>query len=407
VGITNAVNLMDNMDGLAAGITAVAAVGFFVLAALEGQGLVASLAAALFGASLGFLFYNMPPAISFMGDAGALTLGFMLAVLGIEIRFLRLPLGSTWMAPIVVLGVLIFDTTLVTLSRLRRGRSPFQGGSDHTSHRLAQLGLGQARAVLALYALAAALSGLALWMTRQPPPIATAVLAGLLAGGLAAMVLLERVEPRLSGDPPIVLLPGGGGLAEAVLAVLPLSREVLLLLAPTPAGGGCPSRAEVIEAVAALAEHPAAARPLLERGLPDQWWLGLNDLNRALRLNGVVWALADGAEPAGAAGPGPEVEAALRRARLIVLGPGDPAINLLPAVQAFGLAPALLAARAPRVWAGPGGNGHAALEAALGQPVPVMSAGPARLQAALQAQLLAQAAGQAKSQAAPGPRRAG
>lgn len=99
--ITNAVNFMDNMDGLAAGITAVAAVFFFVLAALEGQGLVASLAAAQFGAALGFLFYNFSPAISFMGDAGSFTLGFVLAVVGIKLRFIHYPLGSTWMAPLL------------------------------------------------------------------------------------------------------------------------------------------------------------------------------------------------------------------------------------------------------------------------------------------------------------------
>src|SRR5664279_2893420 len=75
VGITNAVNLMDNMDGLAAGITLVAALFFFAMAALEGQGLVAGLAAALAGAAAGFLFYNFAPAVSFMGDAGSLTLG--------------------------------------------------------------------------------------------------------------------------------------------------------------------------------------------------------------------------------------------------------------------------------------------------------------------------------------------
>jgi UDP-GlcNAc:undecaprenyl-phosphate GlcNAc-1-phosphate transferase len=121
--ITNAVNFMDNMDGLAAGIAAVAAVFFFVLAALEGQGLVASLAAALFGAALGFLFYNFAPAVSFMGDAGAFTLGFVLAVIGIKLRFVNHPLGSTWMAPLLVLGVLLFDMSLVVLSRLRRRRS--------------------------------------------------------------------------------------------------------------------------------------------------------------------------------------------------------------------------------------------------------------------------------------------
>src|SRR5258708_26822199 len=169
VGITNAVNLMDNMDGLAAGVTLVAALFFFVMAALEGQGLVAGLAAALAGAAAGFLFYNFAPAVSFMGDAGSLTLGFTLAVIGIKLRFTHYPLASTWMAPIVVLGVLIFDTVLVSLSRLRRRRSIFEGGSDHTSHRLVQIGLSQPRAVLTLYITATALGLAAIFIARAPP----------------------------------------------------------------------------------------------------------------------------------------------------------------------------------------------------------------------------------------------
>jgi UDP-GlcNAc:undecaprenyl-phosphate GlcNAc-1-phosphate transferase len=104
VGITNAVNLMDNMDGLAAGITATGAAVFFGLAAAQGQGLVASLAAALFGSAMGFLFYNFAPAVSFMGDAGALPLGFLLAALAIQLEFRTLPLASTWMAPILWIG---------------------------------------------------------------------------------------------------------------------------------------------------------------------------------------------------------------------------------------------------------------------------------------------------------------
>lgn len=232
VGITNAVNLMDNMDGLATGITLVAAVFFFVLAALEGQGLVASLAAALIGAAAGFLFYNFAPAVSFMGDAGALTLGFVLAVIGIKLRFVNHPLGATWMAPIVVLGVLIFDTALVSLSRWRRGRSIFHGGSDHTSHRLTQLGVAQPRAVLTLYLTAALLGAAAIFITRASVLMANLAFGALAAAGIAALVVMERVEPRLSGDPALVLIPGGGGLAEAVRAATRLSGEVVLLLAP-------------------------------------------------------------------------------------------------------------------------------------------------------------------------------
>ncbi len=409
IGITNAVNLMDNMDGLAAGITLVAAVFFFLLAALEGQGLVASLAAALAGAAAGFLFYNFAPAVSFMGDAGSLTLGFMLAVIGIKLRFIHHPLGSTWMAPIIVLGVLIFDTLLVCVSRTRRGRSIFQGGSDHTSHRLAQLGIGQPRAVLTLYVTAAGLGLAALFITRAPVATANTAFGALLAAGAMALVVFERIEPRLSGDPALVLIPGGGGLVEAVRAAGRLSREVVLLLAPAYTAGGevRPARQEVIDAVAALAEDPAAVRQLLERGLGEAWWENINDLNHALRLNGTVWAVAAEPLPAlpepsatwGLAGnPQPAVIAALTKARLILLGPGDPAINLAAVLGAPGVRAGVRGTRGAYLWVG-AEAGQVAVSAWLGEPV--MAAAPAQWESEVQARLLNQAARQAKAHTGP------
>jgi len=405
VGITNAVNLMDNMDGLAAGITLVAALFFFAMAALEGQGLVAGLAAALAGAAAGFLFYNFAPAVSFMGDAGSLTLGFMLAVIGIKLRFTHYPLASTWMAPIIVLGVLIFDTVLVSLSRLRRGRSIFQGGSDHTSHRLLQIGMSQPRAVLTLYITAAALGIAALFIVRSPPFIADFTFGVLILAGLVMLEVFERIEPRLSGDPSLVLIPGGGGLVEAVRVATRLSREVVLLLAPQQAAGQVwPARAEVIEAVAALAEDPAAVRELLERGLGQEWWHGFDTLNQALRLNGTVrLALAEPVPELPAPDPGyslvgstpPEVLAALLRAQLILLGPGDPGINLIPALVAPGLRQALLGSRGSRLWVG-AETGRPVLEAWLGQPTSAVA--PARWESDVQARLLRLAAGHVKTQ---------
>jgi UDP-GlcNAc:undecaprenyl-phosphate GlcNAc-1-phosphate transferase len=157
VGITNAMNFLDNMDGLSGGVGAVGAAFFLLLAALSGQYLVGSLAAALLGACLGFLVYNFNPASIFMGDTGALFLGFVLAAVGIKLRFpANLPV-VTWMVPVFILGVPIFDTTLVILSRLRRGVSPFKAGKDHTSHRLVALGLTQREAAMALCLVSGAL----------------------------------------------------------------------------------------------------------------------------------------------------------------------------------------------------------------------------------------------------------
>lgn len=384
VGITNAANLMDNMDGLAAGLAAVAAVFFFILAALEGQGLVASLAAALMGAALGFLFYNLAPAVSFMGDAGSLTLGFLLAALGIKIRFLQLPLGSTWMAPIVVLGIFIFDTTLVSISRLRRGRSIFQGGSDHTSHRLTQLGLSKPRAVLTLYVVAVLLGATAVVLTRLPVIVANSIFGGLVLAGLIALVLFEHIEPQLAGDPPLVLIPGGGGYADALRAVAGLSQNVTVLLAPRHMRDGVqPSREEVIDVLSALAEDPVAVRTLLARGLGDEWWCELPALPRALRLHGAVLAVGELAGDAML----DEALTALRKARLILLGPGDPTSNLLPAWEMPVVRTALERSPGVRVWASPppADDQHS------------RAISPAALAAELQRQLLRQAAGQAKT----------
>ena len=150
--VTNAVNFSDNMDGVAAGISAVAAGFFTLIAAMNGQYLVAALAAATMGASLGFLRYNLPlPRASiFMGDSGALFLGYMLAILGIKLRFPDNVSFVTWMVPVLVLGVPLFDATMVFISRFRRHTPLMQGGVDHSSHRLSRMGLGTIGATLAL-----------------------------------------------------------------------------------------------------------------------------------------------------------------------------------------------------------------------------------------------------------------
>jgi UDP-GlcNAc:undecaprenyl-phosphate GlcNAc-1-phosphate transferase len=196
VGITNALNLLDNMDGLSGGIGAVAAAFFLLLAAMNGQYLVGGLAAALVGACLGFLIYNFNPATIFMGDTGSLFLGFVLAALGIKLRFPgRLDI-VTWMVPVVVLGLPVFDTTLVVISRLRRGVPIYQGGKDHVSHRLVLMGLTHREAVLILYLVCGALGVLAIFIT-QASLLEGYVIGGVVAlTGLLALVKLERVDVR-------------------------------------------------------------------------------------------------------------------------------------------------------------------------------------------------------------------
>jgi UDP-GlcNAc:undecaprenyl-phosphate GlcNAc-1-phosphate transferase len=169
VGITNALNLLDNMDGLSGGIAAIAAAHFLLLAAMNepSQVLVGALAAALLGACIGFVRYNFNPASIFMGDTGSLFIGFVLAALGIKLRFLGNTYVVTWMVPVVVLLLPIFDTSLVFVSRLRRGVNPLTTpGKDHISHRLVALGLSRREAVLVCWLVASAVGMCATFLTE-------------------------------------------------------------------------------------------------------------------------------------------------------------------------------------------------------------------------------------------------
>jgi UDP-GlcNAc:undecaprenyl-phosphate GlcNAc-1-phosphate transferase len=160
VGLTNAFNLLDNMDGLCAGIALIA--GASLLAALGLNGGVATPEAMhlalLLGATAGFLVYNFHPASIFMGDSGSLFIGLNLAVLSLgggHSSESSSSLLSIVVGPLLVLLVPIFDTTLVTVSRILSGRSAAQGGRDHSSHRLVAIGLSERRAVAVLWMLAA------------------------------------------------------------------------------------------------------------------------------------------------------------------------------------------------------------------------------------------------------------
>lgn len=167
VGITNAMNLLDNVDGLSGGVAAIASAFFLLMASLNGQFLVGSLSAAMLGAAIGFLVYNFNPASIFMGDTGSLFIGFVLAAIGIKMRFPGHPTLFTWFIPILVLGIPIFDTTLVFISRWRRGRNPFTTpGQDHLSHRLIARGWTRREAVLLLYLAAVALGVFALFCAQ-------------------------------------------------------------------------------------------------------------------------------------------------------------------------------------------------------------------------------------------------
>lgn len=194
VGITAAFSILDHMDGLCAGIAAIASAFFFISATLNGQTMVLTLAAAALGAALGFLRWNFNPAKIFMGDGGAMLLGFLMATLGLKIRPEAGPVAAAWVVPILILGVPVFDTMLVSISRARRGLLPFTSpGKDHTAHRLANLGLGHRGAVLAMYLLATAFGACALTFPWLSVTFSYLFAAALAIAAVFAVYLLESV----------------------------------------------------------------------------------------------------------------------------------------------------------------------------------------------------------------------
>jgi UDP-GlcNAc:undecaprenyl-phosphate GlcNAc-1-phosphate transferase len=192
VAITASFSIFDHMDGLCAGVAAIASFFFAVYSVWEHQSMVLTLAAAVMGASLGFLIWNFKPAKIFMGDGGAMFLGFLMATLAAKMRFSNMHHRISWIVPLLILAVPIFDTTLVTISRSRRGLLPFATpGKDHASHRLTNLGMGQRNAVLVMYAGGIVFGLLALSLSRLSLTGAYIVGAGALVSIAVAVSLLE------------------------------------------------------------------------------------------------------------------------------------------------------------------------------------------------------------------------
>jgi UDP-GlcNAc:undecaprenyl-phosphate GlcNAc-1-phosphate transferase len=200
--ITNAINFLDNMDGLAAGLTAIAAGWFTLIAFQEGLELVSMLSAALAGSAVGFLIYNFNPASSFMGDMGSLVLGFVLSALAIKLEFGQQPPGITWMVPVLVLALPIVDINLVMITRLIERRPIGMGGKDHSSHRLMAMGLSQRQTLFALYTFCLIYGGIGFVVAIAPPPVALAVGIAGLAGMAAFFLLLMWARRRFQLPPP-------------------------------------------------------------------------------------------------------------------------------------------------------------------------------------------------------------
>ena len=161
VGICNSINFFDNIDGGASGTVAVISIFLFLIAFDQGQFFVSALAIVTAGATLGFLIWNKSPAKIYMGDAGALFLGIIIAVLTIRLDPEVGPQYRSLSIPLLLMAIPILDTTTVVISRLSRGISPFTGGRDHLSHRLVRKGLSRKAAAYVLWGLAASYGSIA------------------------------------------------------------------------------------------------------------------------------------------------------------------------------------------------------------------------------------------------------
>ena len=168
VGITNSINFFDNVDGGASGTVAISSLFLFFLSLQGGQYAIAALSLVLTGATMGFLFWNRPPARIYMGDAGALFLGILIATLTLRFDPNPINLSASFALPILLLAVPILDTSVAVISRLRRRISPFQGGQDHLSHRLMRAGLSKKQAVLSLWILSAFYCFIAIALSNAP-----------------------------------------------------------------------------------------------------------------------------------------------------------------------------------------------------------------------------------------------
>ena len=192
VGITNAVNLIDGLDGLACGVSTISAVSMLVIALLVSEGDVALVMASLVGACLGFMPYNRNPAKMFMGDTGSTFLGYILATISIQGLFKYYAIVS-FAVPFLILGLPMFDTLFAIIRRLAHGQNPMAPDRGHIHHRLIDMGLSQKQAVAALYVISSILGLSAVVLTSSGAVKAMLLLLALaVAAFLASRVIFRR-----------------------------------------------------------------------------------------------------------------------------------------------------------------------------------------------------------------------
>ena len=196
VAITNAVNFIDGLDGLAVGVSAISTASLIVIALMVKEINIAIILCALFGACLGFIPYNMNPAKIFMGDTGSTFLGYILATLSITGLFKMYAIIS-FAVPFLILGIPIFDICFAFLRRVAKGQNPMKADRGHFHHRLIDMGFNQKQAVAVLYVISAILGLSAVVLTTTNVVRAMVVLLALcVAGGMAAKLYLDRMNHR-------------------------------------------------------------------------------------------------------------------------------------------------------------------------------------------------------------------
>jgi UDP-GlcNAc:undecaprenyl-phosphate GlcNAc-1-phosphate transferase len=187
VGICNSINFFDNLDGGAAGTVAISSIALAYLALSGDQYLIAALSVVTAGSTLGFLVWNKSPAKIYMGDAGALFLGVLLATLTVRFEPTAQTQIGSFLIPVLLLAIPILDTTVAVLSRIRRHLSPFQGGQDHLSHRLIRSGLTRKTSAIILWSLSGLFAGVSVLLPNVSQSSTNYLLVG---AGLTWLVLL-------------------------------------------------------------------------------------------------------------------------------------------------------------------------------------------------------------------------
>ena len=195
LAVTNALNIIDILDGLAAGVSAIAAVSIAIANFMAGRSAVGFLCIVLAGAILGFLRHNFYPAKIYLGDAGSLFIGFMLAALSMNAGYTRANLLAV-ISPVFILGIPLFDLSLVTWVRWRKGIPVTKGSPDHFALRLLRCKLSVRETAVTTYIVAALLSGAALLMSHVPLEWAVATLCGTLSMACLSAYLLMKVDMR-------------------------------------------------------------------------------------------------------------------------------------------------------------------------------------------------------------------